>query len=90
MVAQCTRPVQPDPIAKRFQLPASDLPDLRDYEPDEAAQALRMDWDIGVRPIGNLVHLLEAKGVAYLPWLKRGSSCLCCDRRRLRPLGAHL
>ena len=59
-------------IAKRFQLPAADLPDLRDYEPDEAAQALRMDWDIGVRPIGNLVHLLEAKGVRVFSLAERG------------------
>ena len=50
-------------ITDRFQLPSADLPDLRDYDPEDAANALRMDWGIGVRPIGNLVHLLEAKGI---------------------------
>lgn len=58
-------------LATRFQLPAADFPDLRDYEPDEAAQALRMDWDIGVRPIGNMVHLLEAKGVRVFSLAER-------------------
>ena len=59
-------------IATRFHLPAADLPDLRAYDPEEAALALRMDWDIGVRPIGNLVHLLEAKGVRVFSLAERG------------------
>ena len=46
--------------------------DLRDYDPEEAALGLRMDWDIGVRPIGNLVHLLEAKGVRVFSLAERG------------------
>ena len=59
-------------LTTRFQLPAADLPDLRDCKPEEAAQALRMDWNIGVRPIGNLVHLLEAKGVRVFSLAERG------------------
>ena len=59
-------------IAGRFKLPISDLPDLRDYEPEEAANILRVEWGIGVRPIGNLVHLLEAKGIRVFSLAERG------------------
>ena len=41
---------------------APDIPDLRDFHPREAATALRAYWKIRERPIGNMVHLLEAKG----------------------------
>jgi Zn-dependent peptidase ImmA (M78 family) len=47
----------------RFHVPPPDVPDLRDYEPDAAAMALRRSWGVGERPIGNMVHLLEAHGV---------------------------
>ena len=50
-------------IAERFHLPQVDLPDLRDFDPEDAAEVLRVEWGIGVRPIGNLVHLLESKGI---------------------------
>ena len=53
-------------LTKQFQLPATDVPDLRDYEPEEAADILRVEWSIGVQPIANLVHLLEAKGIRGL------------------------
>jgi Zn-dependent peptidase ImmA (M78 family)/DNA-binding XRE family transcriptional regulator len=50
-------------VEKRFKLPAVDVPELRDHEPEAAAEALRARWGLGERPIGNVVHLLEAKGV---------------------------
>jgi len=50
-------------IDARFTLPKPDLPDLRDEEPDVAAQAARSYWGIGYSPIPDLVKLLEAKGV---------------------------
>lgn len=43
--------------------PASMIPDLRDYEPEAAAQAVRAKWGIGERSIGNMIHLLESRGV---------------------------
>ena len=49
-------------IDAAFELPAPDIPDLRDFPPREAATALRAYWKVGDRPIGNMVHLLEAKG----------------------------
>ena len=52
-----------DWIEKRLTLPAPDVPDLREEDPDAAAMALRQQWGLGERPVRNMVHLLEAKGV---------------------------
>lgn len=46
-----------------FQLPAPDLPDLHGEEPEAAAEIVRSAWSLGYRPIANLIHLLELKGV---------------------------
>jgi Zn-dependent peptidase ImmA (M78 family)/transcriptional regulator with XRE-family HTH domain len=50
-------------IVDHFELPHPDLPSLRGFLPDTAAQALRIEWGLGERPIHNIVHLLEAHGV---------------------------
>lgn len=50
-------------IDARFRLPAADLPDLRGVQPEAAAEALRASWGLGVKPIRNMVHLLEQRGV---------------------------
>jgi Zn-dependent peptidase ImmA (M78 family)/DNA-binding XRE family transcriptional regulator len=50
-------------VEQRFTLPTVDVPDLRDHGPEAAAETLRARWGLGERPIGNMVHLLEAKGV---------------------------
>ena len=47
----------------RFETPGPELPDLKDVAPVAAAEALRNEWALGERPIGNMVHLLESKGV---------------------------
>ena len=52
-----------DWVESRFDLPAPDLLDLRDEQPEVAASVLRQQWGLGERPIKNMVHLLEAKGV---------------------------
>jgi Zn-dependent peptidase ImmA (M78 family) len=52
-----------DWIEQRFSLPPADLLDLRGDEPEAAARSLRQHWGLGERPIRNMVHLLEAKGV---------------------------
>jgi Zn-dependent peptidase ImmA (M78 family)/DNA-binding XRE family transcriptional regulator len=52
-----------DWIDQRFDLPTSNLVDLFDSSPEAAARALRQEWALGERPITNMVHLLEAKGV---------------------------
>jgi Zn-dependent peptidase ImmA (M78 family) len=50
-------------IEERFELPEPNLPSLRGFDPDTAAQALRAEWGLETRPIKNVVHLLEAHGV---------------------------
>lgn len=52
-----------DWVRRRVELPQHDLPRLDDYEPREAAAALRSHWGIGVRPIANTINVLEAHGV---------------------------
>ena len=52
-----------DWVKSRFELPVPNLPDLRDEDPEVAAAVLRQHWSLGERPIKNMVHLLEAKGV---------------------------
>lgn len=50
-------------VTQRFDLPPSQLLDLRDEEPLAAAETLRSYWGIGARPIEHLIKLLESKGV---------------------------
>ncbi|TDB48257.1 XRE family transcriptional regulator [Photorhabdus khanii] len=47
----------------KFNLPQSNLPNLRGYEPEAAAETLREIWGLGTKSISNMVHLLEANGV---------------------------
>lgn len=55
-------------LQERYKLPSLDLPELGGLAPEEAAAQLRKLWDLQDRPIGNMVHLLEAKGVQVY-WL---------------------
>ena len=51
-------------LEARFELPAVNLPDLRqEPDPEAAAEALREFWGLGQLAIRNVVHLLESKGV---------------------------
>jgi len=50
-------------IESRFVLPPLDVPDLSGETPEMAAESIRAQWGQGVRPIKNMVHLLEAHGV---------------------------
>ena len=52
-----------DWVKSRFELPAPDLLDLRDEAPEVAAAILREHWALGERPVKNMVHLLESKGI---------------------------
>lgn len=53
-----------DWVENRFSLPEADLLDLS-YETDveAAARSLREHWGLGERPIGNVIGLLETKGI---------------------------
>ncbi len=46
-----------------FELPTPSVPLLRNFDPETAAQVLRVEWGLGERPIKNMVHLLEVHGV---------------------------
>lgn len=50
-------------IDVEFELPTPSVPLLRNFDPETAAQVLRVEWGIGERPIKNMVHLLEVHGV---------------------------
>jgi Zn-dependent peptidase ImmA (M78 family)/DNA-binding XRE family transcriptional regulator len=51
-------------IEQKFILPEPSIPSLRGFEnPEAAAQALRVEWRLGERPIDNVIHQLEAHGV---------------------------
>ncbi|KAF0957306.1 helix-turn-helix domain-containing protein [Rhodococcus sp. T7] len=52
-----------DAIASKFKLPDADIPTLDKLAPDHAADLVRRRWNLGDRPISNMVHLLESKGV---------------------------
>jgi Zn-dependent peptidase ImmA (M78 family) len=50
-------------LSSKFNLPEISVPDLREFEPEAAAEALRELWDLGSKSISNLVHLLEKHGI---------------------------
>lgn len=50
-------------IQEKFELPKQDLIDLRGFDPEIAAETIREQWALGSKKIGNLIHLLESKGV---------------------------
>lgn len=50
-------------LSERFNLPEADVLDLPDHDPELAAGAVRAAWGLGAQPAGNLVHLLESRGV---------------------------
>lgn len=52
-----------DWIGDRFTLPVADVPDLREEDPEAAAMTLRQHWGLGERPIKNMIHLIESKGI---------------------------
>jgi Zn-dependent peptidase ImmA (M78 family)/DNA-binding XRE family transcriptional regulator len=52
-----------DWIESRFELPPVRLPDLWGQPPELAAQVIRAEWLLGEKPIPNMIHLLESRGV---------------------------
>lgn len=53
-------------IESRFQLPEPQIPSFDKFSPEQSAEMLRVDWSLGSRPISNIIHLLESKGVRIL------------------------
>jgi transcriptional regulator with XRE-family HTH domain len=52
-----------DWVDQEFDLPQHDIPDFRGAPAEVAAQSVRHRWGLGERPIKNMVHLLELKGI---------------------------
>ena len=52
-----------DWVRSRVELPQHSIPKMPGYHPREAALALRAQWGIGIRPIANMVNVLESHGV---------------------------
>lgn len=50
-------------VESKFKLPPSDIPSLDKLGAEQAAELARRRWGLGDRPISNMVHLLESKGV---------------------------
>jgi Zn-dependent peptidase ImmA (M78 family)/transcriptional regulator with XRE-family HTH domain len=56
-----------DWVTERFELPTPKLPNLASVEsPEAAARMLRQEWGLGEKPVTNMLHLLESKGVRVL------------------------
>ena len=53
-------------MERNYELPSSSLPDCRNEDPEIAAERVRQEWGRGIRPIKNMIALLEAKGVRIL------------------------
>jgi len=74
-----------DWISDKFNLPAADIPDLSDLSstPATAASLLRRQWGLGDRPVGNLVRLLESKGVRFFSLFENSQNvdAYCCWRK---------
>ncbi len=52
-----------DWIDAKFTLPGCDIPELQGEDPETAAESVRGAWGLGYRPIKNMVHLVESRGV---------------------------
>lgn len=59
-------------IDRRFELPTPGLPDLRGYDPEAAAHLIRQSWGVGEKPVRNMVHLLEYRGVRVFSLVEEG------------------
>ena len=54
-----------DWFGERFDLPQPSVPQYPGVDPEVAAMSVRAEWGAGERPIGNMIHLLEAQGVRF-------------------------
>jgi len=50
-------------IENKFSLPEPGIPSIEDVDPETAAELVRSAWGLGAKPITNMIHLLESRGV---------------------------
>ena len=60
-----------DWVDERFNLPSVDFPTLDHNDPEQAAVDLRQAWLLGEKPIGNMIRLLESRGVRVFSLTER-------------------
>jgi Zn-dependent peptidase ImmA (M78 family)/DNA-binding XRE family transcriptional regulator len=60
-----------DWVTGRFHMPQPALNEIEFASPETAALYVRQQWGLGVRPVSNVVHLLEAKGVRVFSLAER-------------------
>lgn len=66
-------------LSSRGSLPPPAIPDIRGEDPVEIARLLRREWGIGPRPIKNMLHLMEAKGVRVFSLPERHREIDACS-----------
>lgn len=75
-----------DWVAERFNLPPTDVPELRgDVTPEQAAQVVRANWGLGEQPVSSMIKLLESKGVRVFSLFEdtKNVDAFSCWRRDL-------
>ncbi|KAE8127446.1 MULTISPECIES: ImmA/IrrE family metallo-endopeptidase [Bifidobacterium] len=53
-------------LSQNFLLPSSNIPTFDKVDPELAADMVRKRWGLSDRPISNMMHLIESKGVRVL------------------------
>lgn len=53
-------------VTDHFKLPYLTLPEFDSMAPADAAQQLRAEWNLGIDPLPNLVHLAESHGIRVM------------------------
>jgi Zn-dependent peptidase ImmA (M78 family)/DNA-binding XRE family transcriptional regulator len=62
-------------IERKFKgVPAPNLPDMREIEPETAAALVRRQWNLGTKRIGNAIHLVESHGVRVFSLAEQGKT----------------
>lgn len=63
-----------DWVDERFNLPEVDFPTLDHDDLEQSAVDLRQAWLLGEKPIGNMIRLLESKGVRVFSLTERNGN----------------
>ena len=61
-------------IDERFELPSPDVPAYPRVDPETASMSVRAEWGAGARPIRNLMHVLEGRGVRFFSLVEECSA----------------
>jgi Zn-dependent peptidase ImmA (M78 family)/DNA-binding XRE family transcriptional regulator len=59
-------------LKEYVNLPSLDIPTINTNNPEEAAQELRLHWQLSNRPIDNIIYEVEQRGIIVTPF---DSSC---------------